>query len=80
VATPTVTASYNVTVGQLAYTGAITVLITDVHSATIYSGPLQYYSTPVYTSLFPISITVTPASGYQVYTQTGIIATNAVNM
>ena len=47
----------------VAYAGDVSVLITDVSGATIYSGPLQAQTTQILNSIFPLSITVTPADG-----------------
>jgi len=60
--------TYSVLVGSVVYSGDITVLVTDVNNNTVYSGSNQTYSTIILESAFPISITVTPASLYEVYT------------
>ena len=66
----------------VAYTGDISVLITDVGGATIYSGPLQTQTTQILNVAFPLSITVTPADGllYQVYTDTDITIAEAADL
>jgi len=48
----------------------------------VYSGGLATYSTTILASAFPIWITVSPSntSLYQMYTLTGITATNAANL
>jgi hypothetical protein len=53
--------TYSVLVGSVVYSGDITVLVTDVNNNTVYSGSNQTYSTMILDSVFPISITVTPA-------------------
>jgi hypothetical protein len=63
---------YNVTAAGIAYAGALTVLIKDVNSATIYSGTAASWSSTTPAMGFPLSITVTPNATYQVFTQTGI--------
>ena len=68
IAAPTSSVTYAVLAGSSAYTGAITVLIKDVNSVTVYSGAQQTFTATILTSALPISITVTPAALYQVYT------------
>jgi len=51
---PTVIVAYNVTVGQVPYTGTITVLMTDVNGATVYSGSDQAHSMSVLTTVLPV--------------------------
>ena len=68
VAAPTSSVTYAVLAGSSAYTGAITVLIKDTNGGTVYSGAQQTFTTTILTSTLPISITVTPAALYQVFT------------
>jgi hypothetical protein len=64
------------------YLGDVDVLITDANGDTVYSGPLQSQSTLLHESVFPLSITVTPASLllYNVYTETDITFSEAADL
>jgi hypothetical protein len=73
---------FSITANSSAYTGSLSVVLTDSAQNVVYSGNLTTWSSTEPTMYFPLSITVTPNATYQVFTQTGITSmTNlAINL
>jgi hypothetical protein len=72
------TVKFTINANSVLYVGTLLVFMKDSSNAVVYSGALSTWTSTWAATKFPLSMTVTPSTSYQVYTQTGI--TDASNI